>query len=298
MNLTQESLVYIDGKYYTRSQAKVSVYDHGLLYGDGVFEGIKSYDGVVFKLKEHLDRLYFSAKAIMLDMPLTKEEMSKAVLETLRKNNLKDAYIRLVVTRGMGDLGLDPRKCPKSTVIIITVPELQLYDKERQRKGMSMVVASVRRDPVDATTHEIKSLNYLNSILAKIEANNVGADEAIILDTHGFVSEATAENIFIVKGNKIMTPPATSGPLAGITASVVKDLAEKLGYTVVERAFTVAEMYAADEAFLTGTGAGLMPVREVNKRQIGEGKMGPVTERLLTEFLKVVKNPKQGTPIW
>jgi branched-chain amino acid aminotransferase len=298
MDLTQESLVYIDGKYYTRSQAKVSVYDHGLLYGDGVFEGIKSYDGVVFKLKEHLDRLYFSAKAIMLDMPLTKEEMSKAVLETLRKNNLKDAYIRLVVTRGMGDLGLDPRKCPKSTVIIITVPELQLYDKERQRKGMSMVVASVRRDPVDATTHEIKSLNYLNSILAKIEANNVGADEAIILDTHGFVSEATAENIFIVKGNKIMTPPATSGPLAGITASVVKDLAEKLGYMVVERAFTVAEMYAADEAFLTGTGAGLMPVREVNKRQIGEGKMGPVTERLLTEFLKVVKNPKQGTPIW
>jgi branched-chain amino acid aminotransferase len=293
----KEFLVYIDGKYYPRSEAKVSVYDHGLLYGDGVFEGIKSYDGVVFKLKEHLDRLYFSAKAIMLDIPLTKEEMAEAVLDTLRKNNSKDGYVRLVVTRGIGDLGLDPRKCPKPTVIII-VGLLQLYEEEKRRKGMSMIVASVRRDPVDATTHEIKSLNYLNSILAKIEANNVGADEAIILDTHGFVSEATAENVFIVKGNKIMTPPATSGPLAGITASVVKDLAEKLGYTVVERAFTVAEMYAADEAFLTGTGAGLMSIREVNKRQIGEGKMGPVTERLLKEFQKVIMDPKQGTPVW
>ena len=293
----KEFLVYIDGKYYPRSEAKVSVFDHGLLYGDGVFEGIKSYDSVVFKLKEHLDRLYFSAKAIMLDIPLTKEEMAKAVLETLRKNNIKDGYVRLVVTRGVGDLGLDPRKCSKPTVIII-IGLLQLYEEEKRRKGMSMIVASVRRDPVDATTHEIKSLNYLNSILAKIEANNVGADEAIILDTHGFVSEATAENIFIVKGNKIMTPPATSGPLAGITASVVKSIAEKLGYTVVERAITVTELYAADEAFLTGTGAGLMPIREVNKRQIGEGKMGPVTERLLKEFLKVVRDPKQGTPIW
>ncbi len=222
----KEALVYIDGKYYPRAEAKVSVFDHGLLYGDGVFEGIKSYNGVVFKLKEHLDRLYFSAKAIMLDVPLSREDMAKAVLETLRKNNLKDAYVRLVVTRGVGDLGLDPKKCPKPSVFVIAVPLLVLYDEEKRRKGMSMIVASVRRDPVDATTHEIKSLNYLNSILAKIEANNVGADEAIILDTHGLVSEATAENIFIVKNSKIMTPPATSGPLAGITASVVKSIAE------------------------------------------------------------------------
>jgi branched-chain amino acid aminotransferase len=299
MNLAQkEPLVYIDGEYYPRSEAKVSVFDHGLLYGDGVFEGIKSYGGVIFKLKEHLNRLYFSARAIMLNVPLTKEEMTKAVTETLRKNNLKDAYVRLVVTRGIGDLGLDPKKCPEPTVIIIAAPVLQLYEEEKRRKGMSMIVASVRRDPVDATTHEIKSLNYLNSILAKIEANNVGADEAVILDTHGLVSEATAENIFIVKDSKIMTPPATSGPLAGITASVVKDVAQKLGYTVVERAITVAELYAADEAFLTGTAAELMPIREVNKRQIGEGKMGPVTERLLKEFMKVVRDPKQGTPIW
>jgi branched-chain amino acid aminotransferase len=233
----------------------------------------------------------------MLEMPLSKEEIAKVVLETLRKNNLKDAYVRLVVTRGLGDLGLDPRKCPKSTVIVIAVPSLQLYDEEKRRRGVSMIVASVRRDPVDATTHEIKSLNYLNSILAKIEANNVGADEAIILDTHGLVSEATAENVFIVKNDTVMTPPATSGPLAGITASVVKNVAKKLGYTVVERAITVAELYAADEAFLTGTAAELMPIREVNKRQIGEGKMGPVTERLLKEFGAFVKDPKHGTPI-
>jgi branched-chain amino acid aminotransferase len=299
LNLAQkEFLVYVDGKYYPRSEAKVSVFDHGLLYGDGVFEGIKSYDGVIFKLKEHLERLYFSARAIMLKVPLTKEKMTKAVIETLRKNNLKDAYIRLVVTRGIGDLGLDPKKCPKPAVVIIAVPMLQLYGEEKRRKGMSMIVASVRRDPVDATTHEIKSLNYLNSILAKIEANNVNADEAIILDTHGLVSEATAENIFIVKDSKVMTPPATSGPLAGITAIVVKSVAEKLGYTVIERAITVAELYAADEAFLTGTAAELMPIREVNKRQIGQGKMGPVTERLLKEYTKVVRDPKQGTPIW
>jgi branched-chain amino acid aminotransferase len=297
--LTQkEPLVYIDGKYYPRSEAKVSVFDHGLLYGDGVFEGIKSYNGTVFQLNEHLDRIYFSAKAIMLKMPLSKEEMAQAVLETLRKNNLKDAYVRLIVTRGLGDLGLDPRKCPKSTVIVIAIPLLQLYDEEKRIRGVSMIVASVRRDPVDATTHEIKSLNYLNSILAKIEANNVGADEAIILDTQGLVSEASAENVFIVKNGTVMTPPATSGPLAGITASVVKNVAKKLGYTVVERAITVAELYAADEAFLTGTAAELMPIREVNMRQIGEGKMGPVTERLLKEFGAFVKDSKNGTPIW
>jgi len=224
--------------------------------------------------------------------------MTQAVLETLRKNNLKNAYIRLVVTRGIGDLGLDPRKCPKPTVIIIAVPLLQLYSEEKRRKGMSMIVSWVRRDRVDATTHEIKSLNYLNSILAKIEANNAGADEAIVLDTQGFISEATAENLFIVKDGQIVTPPATSGPLSGITAGVVKTLAEKLGYKVIERGITVAELYAADEAFLTGTAAEIMPIREVNQRKIGEGKIGPVTERLLEEFNKYVRDPKNGTPIW
>jgi len=293
----KELLVYIDGEYYPESEAKISVFDHGFLYGDGVFEGIRSYNGVVFKLREHIDRLYYSARAIMLEIPLTKEEMMKAVLETLRRNNLKDAYIRLVVTRGKGDLGLDPRKCPKPSVIIITVPLLQLYDEKKREKGMSMIVSWVRRDPVDATTHEIKSLNYLNSILAKIEANNAGADEAIILDTNGFICEATAENIFIVKDGKIITPPSTSGPLPGITASVVKEIAQDMGYQVIEKGITVAELYGADEAFVTGTAAEIMPIREVNKRRIGEGRMGPITRKILERFREYVKDPRNGVAI-
>ena len=293
----KELLVYIDGEYYPESEAKISVFDHGFLYGDGVFEGIRSYNGVVFKLREHIDRLYHSARAIMLEIPLTKEEMMKAVLETLRRNNLKDAYIRLVVTRGKGDLGLDPRKCPKPSVIIITVPLLQLYDEEKRERGMSMIVSWVRRDPVDATTHEIKSLNYLNSILAKIEANNAGVDEAIILDTNGFICEATAENIFIVKDGKIITPPSTSGPLPGITASVVKEIARDMGYQVIEKGITVVELYGADEAFVTGTAAEIMPIREVNKRRIGEGRMGPITRKILERFREYVKDPKNGVAI-
>jgi len=293
----KELLVYIDGEYYPESEAKISVFDHGFLYGDGVFEGIRSYNGVVFKLREHIDRLYHSARAIMLEIPLTKEEMMKAVLETLRRNNLKDAYIRLVVTRGKGDLGLDPRKCPKPSVIIITVPLLQLYDEKKREKGMSMIVSWVRRDPVDATTHEIKSLNYLNSILAKIEANNAGVDEAIILDTNGFICEATAENIFIVKDGKIITPPSTSGPLPGITASVVKEIAQDMGYQVIEKGITVVELYGADEAFVTGTAAEIMPIREVNKRRIGEGRMGPITRKILERFREYVKDPRNGVAI-
>ncbi|RJS89102.1 branched-chain-amino-acid transaminase [Candidatus Bathyarchaeota archaeon] len=293
-----ELLIYIDGKFYPESEAKISVFDHGFLYGDGVFEGIRSYNGVVFKLKEHIDRLYNSAKAIMLDIPMTKDEMIEAVLETLRRNGLKDAYIRLVVTRGKGDLGLDPRKCPKPSVIIITVPLLQLYDEKVRERGMSMIVSWVRRDSVDATTHEIKSLNYLNSILAKIEANNAGADEAIILDPNGFICEATGENIFIVKDGKLFTPPSTSGALPGITASVIKEIAQKLGYQVIEKGITVAELYNADEAFLTGTAAEVMPIREVNKRQIGEGKMGPVTRRILKKFMEYTRDPNNGIPIY
>jgi len=294
----EDLLVYIDGKFYPKDEAKISVFDHGFLYGDGVFEGIRAYDGVVFKLKEHIDRLYNSAHAIMLNIPLSKEEMIEAVLETLRRNNLRDAYIRLVVTRGVGDLGLDPRKCAKPSIIIITVPLLRLYDEEKRKRGISMIVSWVRRDPVDATSHEIKSLNYLNSILAKIEANNVGADEALFLDTNGYVCEATGENIFIVKDGKLYTPPRSSGALPGITASVVKRIAAKLGYEVIERNITVTELYSADEAFLTGTGAEIMPIREVNKRRIGEGKMGPITERILEEFMKIVRDPNEGIPIY
>jgi branched-chain amino acid aminotransferase len=295
---TSDLLVYVDGKYYPSSEAKISVFDHGFLYGDGVFEGIRAYNGIVFKLKEHIDRLYYSAHAIMLDIPLTKDEMIKAVLETLRVNNLRDAYIRLVVTRGVGDLGLDPRKCSKPSIIIIATPMLKLYDEEKRRKGISMIVSWVRRDPVDATSHEIKSLNYLNSILAKIEANNVGADEALILDVNGYICEATGENIFIVKDGKLYTPPRSSGALPGITADVIKRIAVKLGYEVVERNLTVTELYSADEAFLTGTGAEIMPIREVNKRRIGEGRMGPITERILEEFMRIARDPSEGIPIY
>jgi len=295
--LDKELLVYIDGEYYPKSQAKISVYDHGLLYGDGVFEGIRAYNGVVFKLKEHIDRLYRSAHAIMLQIPMTEEQMINAVLETLRKNSLKDAYIRLVVTRGVGDLGLDPRKCSKPTIIIIT-DTIALHKSEAKEKGITAMLTWVKRDPVDATSHEIKSLNYLNSILAKIEANISGVDEAICLDKNGFVCEGVAENIFIVKNGRIYTPPSYTGALPGITAEAVKELAKSLGYEVIEKNITPYELFTADEVFFTGTAAEIIPVREINKRQIGDGKPGPITKRLMEEFSKLVQDPKHGVPIY
>lgn len=295
--MEKELLVYIDGKYYPKSQAKISVYDHGLLYGDGVFEGIRAYNGVVFKLREHIDRLYRSARVIMLEIPLTKEEMINAVLETLRKNNLHDAYIRLIVTRGVGDLGLDPRKCPKPTVIIIT-DVIKLHSKEAKERGIRALIVWVKRDPVDATSHEVKSLNYMNSILGKIEANVAGFDEAICLDKNGHISEGIAENIFIVKNGKIITPPTSTGALVGITRDVIMKLAEKLGYKAVEANITPTDLFTADEAFFTGTAAEVVPIVEVNKRKIGDGKPGPITKRLMQEFEKVVRDPKEGTPIY
>ena len=295
--MDKELLVYIDGEYYPKSQAKISVYDHGLLYGDGVFEGIRAYNGVVFKLKEHIDRLYRSAHAIMLQIPMTKEEMINTVLETLRKNNLRDAYIRLVVTRGVGDLGLDPRKCSKPTIIVIT-DTISLHKSEAKEKGITAMLTWVKRDPVDATSHEIKSLNYLNSILAKIEANINGVDEAICLDKNGYVCEGVAENIFIVKNGRIYTPPSYTGALPGITAETVKELARNLGYEVIEKNITPYELFTADEVFFTGTAAEIVPVREINKRQIGNGKLGPITKRLMEEFSRLVQDPKHGIPIY
>jgi branched-chain amino acid aminotransferase len=296
--MEKELLVYIDGSYYPKSEAKISVYDHGLLYGDGVFEGIRAYDGIVFKLDEHLDRLYHSAHTIALEIPMSKEEMKRAVLDALKKNNLRDAYIRLVVTRGVGDLGLDPRKCSKPTVVIITEPLIQLHSEEKKKTGVTAIISWVKRDPVDATTHEIKSLNYLNSILAKIEANIAGVDEAICLDKRGFVCEGAAENIFIVKDGKIATPPICTGALAGITRGVVIKLARKLGYSVTERNITPNELFNADEVFFTGTAAEIIPVREINKRVIGDGKPGPITKRLMEEFNNLIRDPNEGTPIY
>ena len=295
--MTEELLVYIDGKYYPKSEAKISVYDHGLLYGDGVFEGIRAYHGIVFHLKEHIDRLYRSAHPMMLKIPMTKEQLIEAVLETLKKNNLTNAYIRLVVTRGFGDLGLDPRKCPKATVIIITEPMLQLNTPEEVESGITTVITWVKRNPVDTATHEMKSLNYLNSILGKIEANISGVNEAICLDKTGHVCEGVGENIFIVREGKIYTPPISSGALNGITRAVAIRLAKKLGYEVTERNITPNELFTADEVFFTGTAAEVAPIREVNKRVIGNGKPGPITRRIKQEFEKATKDPNEGTPI-
>jgi branched-chain amino acid aminotransferase len=295
--MDNEPFVYIDGEFYPKSQAKISVFDHGLLYGDGVFEGIRAYNGSVFKLKEHIDRLFQSAHAMMLTIPLTKEQTIDAVLETLRKNKMKDAYIRLVVTRGVGDLGLDPRKCPKATVFIIT-GRISLHGDEAKLKGITTIVSWVRRHPVDSTSHEIKSLNYLNSVMAKIEANLADADEAICLDKNGFVAEGVGENIFIVKNGKLITPPTCSGALAGITAQVVRKLAAKLGFESEEANITPFQLLNADEAFFSGTAAEIVPIREVNKRTIGDGKPGPVTKKLLAEFQKAVADPKNGTKIY
>jgi len=293
----KDLMIYIDGKFHPKSEAKVSVYDHGLLYGDGVFEGIRAYNGVVFKLKEHIDRLYNSAHAIMLHISLTKDQMMKAVLNTLKKNKLKDAYIRLIVTRGVGDLGLDPRKCSKPTIIVITEPTITLHSKEKIERGITTMITWVKRDPVDATTHEVKSLNYLNSILGKIESNVAGVDEAICLDKTGFVCEGVGENIFVVKNGEVITPPTATGALHGITRNVVIRLVQKLGHPMIERNITPTELFTADEVFFTGTAAEIAPIREVNKRVIGEGRPGPVTKRLMQEFYKMVKDPKHGTVI-
>ena len=295
--MEKEPDIYIDGKFFSKSQAKISVYDHGLLYGDGVFEGIRAYDNVVFKLKEHIKRLYESAHTIMLQIPMTQEQMIKAVLSTLRRNKLEDSYIRLVVTRGVGDLGLDPRKCPKATIIIIAHPMIALHSKEQKEKGITAMVTWVKRDPVDATSHEVKSLNYLNSVLAKIESNVAGVDEAVCLDKTGFVCEGVAENVFIVKNGEVITPPTSTGALPGITRRAVMELAEKLGYMVVERNVTPTELFTANEVFLTGTAAEITPVREVNRRVIGDGRIGPVTKKLLAEFYKMVRAPKNGIKI-
>ena len=294
--MEKELQVYIDGAYYPKSQAKVSVFDHGLLYGDGVFEGIRAYNGVVFKLKEHITRLYCSAHALRLTIPLTEEEMTKALLETLRKNNLRDAYIRLVVTRGVGDLGLDPRKCPKPSVIIIT-DTISIMSSEAKEKGITTMITWVRRNSVDSTTHEIKSLNYLNSVLAKMEATANGVDEAICLEKNGVVAEGVGENLFIVKDGKIFTPPSSTGALAGITAKFTTDMGKSMGYDVTEANITPFQLFTADEAFFTGTAAEVVPIREVNKRQIGNGSPGPVTKKLMAAFQKATSDPTQGVPI-
>ena len=294
----KEPLVYVDGKWLPKSQASVSVYDHGFLYGDGVFEGIRAYDGVIFRFTEHLERLYDSAKSIKLKIPLSPEGMTRAVVDTLKRNILKDAYIRLVVTRGAGDLGVDPRKCRTPSVIVITEPVDPTYGTLAKQKGITAIISSFRRDMVDATTHEIKSLNYLNSVMAKIEALDLGADEALMLDRSGFISEATTTNIFIVKRGELSTPPTSAGILSGVTRRRVIKLGRELGYNMAEKGLTPYEVTNADEAFLTGTLAEIVPLVKVRGIEIGDGKPGPITKRIMEAFVKIRSDPKDGLPIY
>ena len=276
--------IYINGKFFDKENAKVSVFDHGLLYGDGVFEGIRSYNRRVFKLKEHIDRLFESAQSIMLKIPLTKEEMIKAVLDTTRANKLDNAYIRLVVTRGEGDLGLDPRKCYKGATVIIVADKIALYPEKLYREGLSIVTVPTVRNLPEALNPQIKSLNYLNNILAKIEASNAGCDEAIMLDSLGYVAECTGDNIFVVKNGHLYTPPQCMGTLRGITRDSILEIARKNKILAHEHVITRHEVYISDECFLTGTAAEVIPVVKVDGRIIGQGKPGKLTLNLMKKF--------------
>ena len=276
--------IYINGKFYDKKDAKISVFDHGLLYGDGVFEGIRSYNRLVFKLREHIDRLFESAHSIMLAIPLTKEQLIKATLLTLKENNLKDAYVRLVVTRGEGDLGLDPRKCKGCATIIIIADKVALYPEKLYKEGLKIVTVPTIRNLPEALNPQIKSLNYLNNILAKIEALNAGCDEAIMLDSLGYVAECTGDNIFIAKQSHLYTPPQCMGTLRGITRDTVLEIARKNKIPVHEHVLTRHEVYISDECFLTGTAAEIIPVVEVDGRIIGSGKPGKFTLNLTKKF--------------
>jgi branched-chain amino acid aminotransferase len=287
--------IFIDGKYYDQRDAKISVFDHGLLYGDGIFEGIRAYHGRVFRLKEHIDRLFYSAKAILLNIPMTHAKLMEAVVETCRRNKLREGYIRLVVTRGIGTLGLNPNKCKRPSVVIIA-DRIQLYPAEYYRKGMAIVTVPTVRNLHSAVNPAIKSLNYLNNILAKIEANNAGCEEAIMLNAEGYVAECTGDNIFIVKQENIYTPPLSAGALYGITRQTVMEMAAENGWKVSEPNLTRYDLFNADECFLTGTGAELIPVVQIDGRVIGTGKPGALTKRLVAQYHALTKT--SGEPIY
>ena len=289
-----EYKVYVNGKFVPESDAKISVYDHGFLYGDGVFEGIRAYNGRIFRLEEHVDRLYESAKAIALDIPMSKAEMSELLLEACRVNNLRNAYLRPIVARGVGDLGLDPRKCKTPTVIVMAREFGALYG-DKYEKGLKLCTVSPRRNSPNSLSPNIKSLNYLNNIMARLEVNAQGCDEGIMLDMQGFVSEATADNIFLIKKGVVITPP-TYNSLKGITRQAVIDIAKDLGYDVQEVPITMFDVYNADEVFITGTAAEIAPCVIVDNRTIGEGKPGAVTKHLIEGFRKMTHST--GAPIF
>ncbi|MEW6397858.1 MAG: branched-chain-amino-acid transaminase [Bacillota bacterium] len=282
-------LIYFNGQLVPPEEARVSVFDHGLLYGDGIFEGIRAYEGRVFKMEEHLVRLYESARAIMLAIPIDVEQMGAAIYRTMEANGLRDAYIRLVVTRGVGDLGLDPRKCTSPNVVIIA-DHIALYPAELYEQGLRAMTASTQRVGVNALNPRVKSLNYLNNILAKLDALQAGYPEAILLNPEGYVVEATGENIFILRRGVLVTPPAFVGILEGITRNAVMELARGMGIPVEEKLFCRHDLYVADECFLTGTACEIMPVVEVDGRPVGTGKPGSVTARLTAAFRELTRS--------
>jgi len=286
--------IYIDGQYLDEANAKVSVFDHGLLYGDGIFEGIRAYNGRVFKLKEHIDRLFYSAKAILLNIPMSHAEIMRVVVDTCRQNGIRDGYIRLLVTRGVGGLGLNPNRCKKPSVIVIA-DKIQLYPAEMYERGLDIITVPTVRNLHSALNPAIKSLNYLNNILAKIEANNGGCEEAIMLNSEGYVSECTGDNIFIIKDGQMFTPPLSAGALYGITRGVVMELARLSGIPVSEPNLTRYDLFNADECFLTGTGAELIPVVKIDGRVVGAGKPGQVTKDLVTKYKALTHST--GEPI-
>jgi len=276
-------LIYIDGTIVPEAEAKISVLDHGLLYGDGVFEGIRVYDGKVFRLEEHLERLDQSARSIMMYLTWSQEELTQAVVETVRANELRDAYVRLIVTRGIGDLGLDPQKCENPSLIVIATG-IQLYPQRFYEEGLKIIFSSVQRMPGTALDPQAKTLNYLNSIQAKIEAKSAGVHEAIMLNSSGYVVECTADNIFVCRRGRLSTPPANCGALEGITRGVVIELCQRLNIPLELPLLTKHDIYTAEECFLTGTAAEVVPVVQIDGRQVGDGKVGPVTRRLMEAF--------------
>lgn len=286
--------IYIDGEFYSREDARLSVFDHGLLYGDGVFEGIRTYNGRVFELDPHIDRLYASAQIIALEIPIGREELVEAMMETIRRNDCMNGYIRLVVTRGVGDLGLNPNKCPKATVFCIAAG-ITLYPPEAYEKGFKVQTLSTRRNEPQTVNAQAKTLNYLNNVLGALELRGADVNEGLFLTTAGYVCECTADNFFLIKGHKLMTPHPSLGALGGITRGVAMRLGAGMGLTVEEGFYTLFDVYNADESFLTGTGAEIGPIVEIDRRKIGTGMPGPITKELITRFHEYAKNT--GTPV-
>ena len=286
--------IYIDGEFFSEAEAKISVFDHGLLYGDGIFEGIRFYNGRVFRLEEHLERLWDSARSICLDIPIDRKEMTEALLETIRQNGLREGYIRLIVTRGVGNLGLNPVQCKRPSIIIIATT-IALYSKEVCETGLTVVTCATRRTGAATLNPAVKSLNYLNNVMARIEANLAGADEALMLNEAGNVAECTADNVFIIKHGRIFTPPISAGALRGITRSVAFEIAEELDIEIKETDITRHDVFVSDECFLTGTAAELIPVIKADGRMIGSGKPGPITKKMLSRFRELTR--ETGTPI-